>query len=529
MTSFNVPAEVLKITTSLPFEIQCLIIKHLIFTTKFKHRDAYWSQLVTLLIYNPILDDILTLVFQELEFDKGIFTHSYFKDIVEFVLSRSILMKRLSIDECLPENVTQSVSNFLQRFQVIDANFSAAPLNELESQMLYLKHTASLTMSIQDLTNLISSNRGILTTVIRIGGLVLPPLKAGLFLGLVNQCDFVEAYYQGTVLDINWLKKITCLNDLEILFRNQPDFNVASSLRNLVSLKRLCLSGYSVGTLFLNMIPDTLQSIEFNINEHTFYSSPIIKLPSSLEELKVQTKELPTVSNVKSLKHLKVVTIYFSSEGSRDDFEQMQKSSDRLPSTVTGLKIGGNYRFKRQLLFENFPALETLHIRSCSFDSSSLLSLQSLTVSACSIEETQQLPDTLRSLNADFESKDPINFATFCQKFILPLTKLTELQLKLGNSNADEEVNGFASSSDRKVVLHRFDKTLRYLYLDGCEYMTFEDGITSNITIFLSEDEEDGHGSLKENISVHNLEDEYVWKCVENVKVVVCGDCTLYM
>ncbi|GME71997.1 unnamed protein product [Ambrosiozyma monospora] len=127
-----------------------------------------------------------------------------------------------------------------------------------------------------------------------------------------------------------------------------------------------------------------------------------------------------------------------------DLFEQIQKSIDRLPSTVTRLCIYGN-RTEKQVSFKNLPDIEKLWMITYSVDSSSLPSLQSLIVHASSIKEHQQLPDSLRYLNIDFKSEYPTNFATFCQTFILPLSNLTELEIRLGNANADEGIDGFAS------------------------------------------------------------------------------------
>ncbi|GME96969.1 unnamed protein product [Ambrosiozyma monospora] len=86
----------------------------------------YWSQRVTLFGYNAVLDDIITQVFQELDFDETIFTHPNFKDIAGFALSKSISLKRLSINDWDEEDVfaqvdiAQTVLDFMESFQNMD-------------------------------------------------------------------------------------------------------------------------------------------------------------------------------------------------------------------------------------------------------------------------------------------------------------------------------------------------------------------------------------------------------------------------
>ncbi|GME75342.1 unnamed protein product [Ambrosiozyma monospora] len=63
LVSNTIPAKVLEITTTLPLELQCLVLKHLILS-RIKNMDSDVSlcQIVHFIGYNPTLDGILALV-----------------------------------------------------------------------------------------------------------------------------------------------------------------------------------------------------------------------------------------------------------------------------------------------------------------------------------------------------------------------------------------------------------------------------------------------------------------------------------
>ncbi|GME83334.1 unnamed protein product [Ambrosiozyma monospora] len=662
----SLPAEVLQITTSLPLEIQCLIIKQLIhiFIKKFNMSDPYITQLVTLFGYSSSLDDIMAQTFQELVFDEGIFSNPCFNNFAEFVLSRSMTMKRLSIvadnlsfDEL--DKAAQTVLSFMQSFQIMDVKYicpteptlkylkCATSLTTLIPGVLTINHGGNfeeyyrlvnlklleieinerdintvtaiirkwrgfipsgeimgqhkkkrsirLSISLEyfdvanthinqwliDLTSVISNNRDILTTSIdiRIDGPYPSPLTADLYLGLINQCDHVTVLSDDMdwdpLNDIECMNKITCVSALDMRIWNNTDFSVVLNLQSLHSLKRLHLIGYYMDAPSWNMIPDTLQSFTYEMVNFT--SCTPIKLPSKLKKLRVETEEFPEISNVKDLRSLMEVSIAFI-DGSEycememanqlplvthDEFERIQISINRLPSTVTKLRING-YETKQQLLFNNLPVLETLDISFCGFDSSSLISLQSLDVSNFPIEKIEQLPNSLRSLclegpidyakygqvvssSALSDSLETLtismngeNFTDFWSYLILPLNKLLELDIQNYNPCSDLIIDEYppylaslrivyadgSSRESEKIVFHEFDKTLKYLSVEGYgHYIKLKQG-KSNKTLILSGGEPD-----KPFNKVYHLSDvnyNRVLKEVENVKIVVSGEWRLY-
>ncbi|GME80515.1 unnamed protein product [Ambrosiozyma monospora] len=165
---------------------------HILIFTKKLNINALPSQLVNLFHYHPTLDHIVgtrmgrgiciyriciyrrrlgemsydhvALVFQNLEFDRDIFTDLYFKDVAEFVLSKSISMKRLIIDDTDLDALDQVeiiplVFEFMKSFQVMHANFEFVNMKMTKNggfQLLYLKHSTSLTIRLGDLFDGIS-------------------------------------------------------------------------------------------------------------------------------------------------------------------------------------------------------------------------------------------------------------------------------------------------------------------------------------------------------------------------------------
>ncbi|GME76165.1 unnamed protein product [Ambrosiozyma monospora] len=327
-----------------------------------------------------------------------------------------------------------------------------------------------------------------------------------------------------TPVDMKWINNISGLNILSISFLQESDFNIELNLQNLHSLKSLDLFDFFVDAPIFNNIPDTIESFDFEMKASGGSS---IKLPLHLQKLVIRSNEIPRISNVKDLKNLMDVKIITGISGQlplAGDAEQIQVSIDRLPSTITNLDITEESRIKKQhLSLGNFPVLETLSIGSCSFDSSRLTSLRSLHVSASSftIGEHLPLPSTLRSFVIVFETQDPINFdffiyspslsdtleslvisfasnstklpSKFWHDFILPLESLLELTLQIPVLSSDLIVDEFppclaslnmtvnvscvsyklggglvSEKCGGKVVLHGFDKSLKYFYLDGC-------------------------------------------------------------
>ncbi|GME84693.1 unnamed protein product [Ambrosiozyma monospora] len=120
-------ADVLEIIRSLPFEVRCLVLKHAILKRiRWLCGSLWWTEdqlypyeIVNLIGYNSILDDIMVLVLQELSFDSTIFNHVCFNDIAEFIISRSISMKHLTIVGGINIKHTPNMSAFIQRFQEV--------------------------------------------------------------------------------------------------------------------------------------------------------------------------------------------------------------------------------------------------------------------------------------------------------------------------------------------------------------------------------------------------------------------------
>ncbi|GME85040.1 unnamed protein product [Ambrosiozyma monospora] len=315
-------------------------------------------------------------------------------------------------------------------------------------------------------------------------------------------------------------------------------------LQNLQSLKTLCLSGDSLDASFLSMI-----------------------LPSNLKTLEVKTKELPQIYNMKDLRDLKEVNIHFIFDVRqmpfRDDFKRVQLSIDRLPSTINKLKMSGFIETTKQFSFKNLAGLKILHIGSCDFDSSSLISLRSLTVSE------KQIPTIFGSSIFGYqESKDPFKFTRsgqnispsplverlesltifmnyegftlhafdFWRSFILPLGNLLELtihQFRLSSNMVIEEYPPhlvFLQLDFEKeiawgeVVLHGFDKTLRYIHLEGSGYVTLKQERNSK-TLTLSQDRLDERFTEVD----HTIIQDHVFRGVRNVKIVLCVGLRLYV
>ncbi|GME76433.1 unnamed protein product [Ambrosiozyma monospora] len=105
---YRVPTNVLKITTQLPVELQCLILKDVILkrfkkpyyfeppTKEFdgEFHDILYSaefpaQIASLLGVHLILDNVMTMVLQEMDFDENLLKSQLFDKIANFVISRS--------------------------------------------------------------------------------------------------------------------------------------------------------------------------------------------------------------------------------------------------------------------------------------------------------------------------------------------------------------------------------------------------------------------------------------------------------
>ncbi|GMF03089.1 unnamed protein product [Ambrosiozyma monospora] len=150
---------VLEITRSLPLEVRCLVLKHAIlrsirplYTWGWKD-ELYPYQIFNLIGYNPILDDIMALVLQELSFDVYILNHDCFNDIAEFIISRSISMKHLCINDYISSAKvvhTPNLLGFIESFQEVTVHRISYILKE-EFQMTFFKCVTSLTISTEEL------------------------------------------------------------------------------------------------------------------------------------------------------------------------------------------------------------------------------------------------------------------------------------------------------------------------------------------------------------------------------------------
>ncbi|GME99485.1 unnamed protein product [Ambrosiozyma monospora] len=269
------------------------------------------------------------------------------------------------------------------------------------------------------------------------------PSTTELYLGLANQCDYVTIIdsdmHSDTLNDIKWLNKITCLSELSICIRRK--------------------SGVVLSLL--------------NIGE-----------------------ELPKISNVKDLKNLKLVRFNFNIHRAfSHPFERIQSSINRLPSTVTRLKIDESN--KRQLLFESLSGLESLDM-SYSFVSSSLPSLRKLEPGTSNADEktldgfascvsSSPLHDTLESPSIRFGKYTKIQPSHFWHAFIQPLDGLLGLAINNYCLSSDLLIDEYPSSLvslkivfrndydafdtplDGRMILHVFGKTLRYFRMEGVE------------------------------------------------------------
>ncbi|GMG22727.1 unnamed protein product [Ambrosiozyma monospora] len=112
--AYKIPANVLKITSELPEELQCLILKSLILTMFIKPEnlnspgdgfsDMYYSAnfpslIVSLLDVHPTLDNVMSMVLQQLDVNNLFWDDNiHFDKIADFVISRSIPLNLIQID-----------------------------------------------------------------------------------------------------------------------------------------------------------------------------------------------------------------------------------------------------------------------------------------------------------------------------------------------------------------------------------------------------------------------------------------------
>ncbi|GME72619.1 unnamed protein product [Ambrosiozyma monospora] len=105
-----------EITSELPLEIRCSIVKHVILnrvnrSTDYGHEVP--AQIVSLIGYHPLLDNVMAMVLQELKVDEDMFSNIHFDQIAEFMLSKSISFKRMLFSD-LDTVPTESHSNFIK-------------------------------------------------------------------------------------------------------------------------------------------------------------------------------------------------------------------------------------------------------------------------------------------------------------------------------------------------------------------------------------------------------------------------------
>ncbi|GME90214.1 unnamed protein product [Ambrosiozyma monospora] len=154
------PETVLEIITrSLPHEVQCLVLKHVILNWV-KELNSFVSlcQINNLIGYNPTLDEIIGLVLEELDFDESIFSHVHFNHIAQFIISRLISMKHLSIRHDFTTSDEEIALGFIQRFQSVTVQIFPTPFRNF--QKTYFKSLTSLTVSPQELQSVLKELEG---------------------------------------------------------------------------------------------------------------------------------------------------------------------------------------------------------------------------------------------------------------------------------------------------------------------------------------------------------------------------------
>ncbi|GME85519.1 unnamed protein product [Ambrosiozyma monospora] len=227
---------------------------------------------------------------------------------------------------------------------------------------------------IRNLIKLITKNKDILSAYF-----LLPHVRPFfshetlvLYSTLIDICDLLKAscvIEVNTLDNLNWMFGISRLEsiDLEFDYTHQYGSNFFSN--DMRALKHLSMIGYVIDALFLEKVPDTLQSLEFNMDANGDFP---IRLPSHLKKWGISTTGTPRTSNKTELNNLTDLKANFF-KGKHDEnsdhhisddiFERIQSFISYLPSSVTTLNLSADKELKQQVSFVNLPGLETLRLR----------------------------------------------------------------------------------------------------------------------------------------------------------------------
>ncbi|GME74908.1 unnamed protein product [Ambrosiozyma monospora] len=159
-------ADYLKIATKLPFEIQCLVLKHIILNrlNKLKVYNTYSDELSTqifaLIGHNEYLDNIMSVVIQELKLSHTFFHSRYFNEIAEFIISRSIPIKDIFIyaDDRTIENLSSSALSLIQFCQSLSMACHCHSQSTWIAGMANFTRLTSMSIQINDLRNIWFAN-----------------------------------------------------------------------------------------------------------------------------------------------------------------------------------------------------------------------------------------------------------------------------------------------------------------------------------------------------------------------------------
>ncbi|GME75344.1 unnamed protein product [Ambrosiozyma monospora] len=376
----------------------------------------------------------------------GNFQLSYFRNVTSLQLSPNdlhLLLQRLGgCFEKLPRLVSlelrvtmdpieiRLMKDIVQKWRILRSGKHASlklsiSISNRNEEKLYEYYT--------DLENTISNNRNILNIKTSILITESPsPTASGIFSTLANLSDStrIENFTSDAV---GWVNNICSLEHLT---------NICCPSKLCLRMKTLCLLVGSLDASLFDTLPGTLQSLDLQM--HSSYDIPSIKIPLSLRKLTVFARKVPEILNKKELTDLTEANIEFVKKPPHlppedwppyDAFEVIQESIDNLPSCTIKLKLTNTqfHETRKQLSFRNLPQLEDLEMNyGCLDHSVSLLPLKKLCVSAHAISGL--LPNTLMSLDLDSRWWDlDTDVPSFFQNVILPLNNLKGLRFCIGN------------------------------------------------------------------------------------------------
>ncbi|GME83458.1 unnamed protein product [Ambrosiozyma monospora] len=121
------------LTAQLQPEIQCIILKIVIidYLSGISNPHNMLSQLVSMMGYHSLLDDILSMAIQELEFDasgetwqvnNSFFNNAHFEKFADFVLARSIKLKTIKITPVLTNSACGSQFDDVKVVKILDSH-----------------------------------------------------------------------------------------------------------------------------------------------------------------------------------------------------------------------------------------------------------------------------------------------------------------------------------------------------------------------------------------------------------------------